>query len=116
MLVAGEITYGHARALLGLDSEVAQTDLARLTARQGLSVRQVEGMVAVGREAKPAPGKPAAAAKAKLDANTRAAVLELERTLGTRVRITGNEKRGRIEVSYFSAEDLNRIYEWIVRA
>ena len=36
------------------------------------------------------------------------------RTLGTRVRITGNGKRGKIEVSYFSAEDLNRIYELMV--
>jgi hypothetical protein len=44
-----------------------------------------------------------------------AAVLEMERTLGTRVKVQGDEKRGRIEISYYSAEDLNRIYEWIVK-
>ena len=43
------------------------------------------------------------------------AVLEMERTLGTRVKVNGDEKRGKIEISYFSAEDLNRIYELIVK-
>ncbi len=114
MLSKGEISYGHARALLTLESEGAQAELARLIARQGLSVRQVEAMVAAG-EAEAGKRKPQVVG-AKLDPNTRAAVLELERTLGTRVRILGNEKRGRIEINYFSAEDLNRIYEWIIRA
>lgn len=114
MLSKGEISYGHARALLALESEGAQEELGRLIAKQGLSVRQVEAMVAV-RGAEAAKRKPQLVG-AKLDPNTRAAVLELERTLGTRVRILGNEKRGRIEIRYFSAQDLNRIYEWIIRA
>ena len=113
MITQGEISSGHARALLGLDSRPAQDKLARLIVKQGLSVRQVENLVAVRglRRRK----KPAAAEPPKLDANLRAAVLEMERTLGTRVRIQGNEKQGKIEISYFSAEDLNRLYEWIVR-
>ncbi len=114
MLSNGEISHGHARALLALESEGAQAELARLIAKQGLSVRQVEAMVAAP-SAEAATRKPQLAG-AKLDPNTRAAVLELERTLGTRVRILGNEKRGRIEISYFSAEDLNRVYQWIIRA
>ena len=114
MLSKGEISYGHARALLALESEGAQEELGRLIAKQGLSVRQVEAMVAA-RGAQAAKRKPQLVG-AKLDPNTRAAVLELERTLGTRVRILGNEKRGRIEIRYFSAQDLNRIYEWIIRA
>jgi ParB family chromosome partitioning protein len=113
MLSNGEITHGHARALLGLDSEGAQAQLARLIAKQGLSVRQVEAMVAV-RATEAAKRKPQVAS-AKFDPNIRAAVLELERVLGTRVKILGNEKRGRIEISYYSAEDLNRIYEWVAR-
>jgi len=113
MLASGEIAHGHARALLGLDSASAQTQLAKLIAKQGLSVRQVENMVAL-RGPKPAKGKATAGAP-KLDPNIRAAVLELERTLGTRVKILGNGKRGKIEISYFSSEDLNRIYDWIVR-
>ncbi|HXW13333.1 MAG TPA: chromosome partitioning protein ParB, partial [Terriglobia bacterium] len=87
--------------------------LAHWIVKRGLSVRQVENLVAL-RGSKPAK-KPDASAAAKLDANVRAAVLEMERTLGTRVKLQGDEKRGKIEISYFSAEDLNRIYEWIVK-
>ncbi len=113
MLAEGAISAGHARALLGLDSAAAQGQMALLIVKQGLSVRQVENLVALG-ESKPE--KKADSSNApKLDANVRAAVLEMERTLGTRVKVQGDEKRGKIEISYFSPEDLNRIYEWIVK-
>jgi ParB family chromosome partitioning protein len=112
MLNNREVTYGHARALLGLQSEAAQIKLARLVFKQGLSVRQVEIIVS-GRQLARSKEKPTPTSN--LDANTRAAVLELERTLGTRVRVVGNDQRGKIEISYFSREDLNRIYEWISR-
>ena len=113
MIVEGAISAGHARALLGLDSAAAQGRLAQLIVKQGLSVRQVENLVAL-RGAKP--GKKTDPNEApRLDANVRAAVLEMERTLGTRVKVQGDEKRGKIEISYFSAEDLNRIFEWIVK-
>jgi len=46
-----------------------------------------------------------------IDPNTRSAALEMERALGTRVKIVGGETRGKIEISYFSAEDLQRLYE-----
>ena len=112
MLSKDEISYGHARALLGLDSEAAQARLALKIVKQGLSVRRVEDIVAA-RGAGPRPQK--AAAKSPSDPNVRAAALELERTLGTRVKILGDDRRGRIEISYFSAQDLNRIYDLIVR-
>jgi ParB family chromosome partitioning protein len=113
MIAEGAISAGHARALLGLESAAAQLQLANLAVKQGLSVRQVENLVAA-RGSKPAKITDASEAP-KLDANVRAAVLEMERTLGTRVKVQGDEKRGKIEISYFSAEDLNRIYEWIVK-
>jgi ParB family transcriptional regulator, chromosome partitioning protein len=48
------------------------------------------------------------------DPNVKAAVAELERVLGTRVRIVPkSEQRGRIEIEYYSPEDLDRIYELI---
>jgi ParB family chromosome partitioning protein len=112
MLSKDEITYGHARALLGLNSEAAQLQLASRIAKQGLSVRYVENMVA-SRGQKPVPQK--TASKPPIDPNVRAAALELERTLGTRVRILGDGRRGKIEISYFSAQDLNRIYDLMVR-
>jgi len=98
--------------LLGVDSPAAQEEIANSIVKRGLSVRQVENMVAHLGE-KPAPGKGKEAPA--IDPNTRAAVLELERALGTRVRIVGNPKRGKIEIRYFSPEDLQRIYERIVR-
>jgi ParB family chromosome partitioning protein len=113
MILEGTISAGHARALLGLESATTQLQLAKLIVKQGLSVRQVENLVAL-RGSKPAK-KPGAGEAPKIDANLRAAVLEMERTLGTRVKVHGDEKRGKIEISYFSAEDLNRIYEWIVK-
>lgn len=113
MLTNGELSAGHARALLGLEDAGAQIQLARSIARSGLSVRQAEELVAATESlAKRQKATPVAA---KLDPNIRAAVQELERTLGTRVNIVGTPKQGRIEIKYFSAEDLNRIFEWIVR-
>ncbi|HLY62853.1 MAG TPA: ParB/RepB/Spo0J family partition protein [Terriglobia bacterium] len=112
MIANEEISSGHARALLAFESFATQEKLARLIVQKGLSVRQVENMAgSTGAKSEPGRAKTAPA----LDPNTRAAVLELERALGTRVKIVGHPKRGRIEISYFSAEDLNRIYQWIVR-
>jgi len=115
MIVDGQLSPGHARALIGLDSQAAQARFAGLIVNQGLSVRQVETMVAVHTSKKP-PARPKPPAESQtVDPNTRAAVLELERVLGTRVRIVGSERRGRLEISYFSSEDLDRIYNAIVK-
>lgn len=112
LISQGKISAGHARAVLGLPESV-QGEVALAIVKNGWSVREVENRVAAaGRE--PAQ-KPDASPPPPLDANLRAAVLELERTLGTRVKIRGNEKRGKIEISYYSVEDLNRIYEFIVK-
>ena len=116
MIVDGQLSMGHARALITLDSHAAQARFAGLIVKQSLSVRQVESMVAIHTSKKlPAKPKPLAESDA-LDPNTRAAVLELERVLGTRVRVVGGQTRGRIEISYFSQEDLTRIYDLIVKS
>jgi ParB family chromosome partitioning protein len=112
MIEGEEISSGHARALIGIDSPAAQEKIANLIVKRGLSVRQVETMVAnLGKQPEPGKGPDGPA----IDPNTRAAVLELERALGTRVKIVGNPKRGKIEIKYFSSDDLHRIYQWIVR-
>jgi len=113
MIVSGRLSSGHARALLSLDSAAEQTRLAGQIVKEGLSVRQVESKVAL-QTSKPAGHKGPAEVK-QLDPNTRAAILELERVLGTRVKIVGGEDRGKIEISYYSSNDLDRIYEAIVR-
>jgi ParB family chromosome partitioning protein len=112
MLEAGKLSAGHARALLRLDSPDKQIQLAKKFAEKGHSVREAEdwvtALLASSDLRGPATEKP-------LDPNVRAAVVEMERALGTRVKIVGSPASGRIEIRYYSAEDLNRIYEWIVR-
>ena len=111
LIEEGKITAGHARAILGLKSEAEQTKLARLIAEKGISVREAEAYAAW----EPPAAGTLAGAEDQLDPNVRAAILELERTLGTRVKIVGTPESGRIEIRYYSAEDLNRIFEWITR-
>jgi ParB family chromosome partitioning protein len=105
------ISMGHARAVLGLPNEDLQRQLAEKASSQGLSVRQVERMV----QKMTSEREPKAAGDGASDPNVRAAIQELERALGTRVRITGKpESHGRIELEFYSAEDLDRIYSLIV--
>ena len=110
MVANGDVSAGHARALLGLQSADRQNELAQLIAKRGLSVRQVESIVASAQSA-----PEAQRVERKVDPNTRAAALEMERSLGTRVRIVGSENRGKIEISYFSGDDLQRLYELLTR-
>ena len=110
LLMEDKISAGHARALLAVESPQAQTRLAQAVIEKGLSVRNLESLVAPQTRAQ---GKKDAKPEAKVDPNLRAAVLELERALGTRVKVVGSERRGKIEISYFSAEDLSRIYDRI---
>jgi len=109
MLVEGTLTMGHAKALAALDL-VAQRALARRIAAQGLSVRAVEKIVKEALEpAAPKPTPP------PVDPNTRAAIAEMERTLGTRVRVVeGKRGAGRIEIEYYNPGDLQRLYKHLV--
>lgn len=111
MLIEGKISAGHARALLAVPGSEAQAKLATLVVEKGLSVRNLEKIVT---PQPPAKQERASKADAKVDPNLRAAVLELERALGTRVKVVGSDRRGKIEISYFSSEDLNRIYDRIM--
>jgi ParB family chromosome partitioning protein len=113
LLQSGSISAGHARALLAFESPDQQSRVAALIASEGLSVRQTERMVALG-GAKPVQPDKSPRPEPTQDANTRAAVLEMERALGTKVKITGTGERGRIEINYFSAEDLERIYNILI--
>ena len=110
MIEQNQLTAGHARALLAIDSEPTQLSLATKAVRRGLSVREIEKLAASRPDGK-------AASKADtggVDPNVRSATVELERRLGTRVRISGSGRRGTIQISYFSAEDLCRIYSAIM--
>ena len=112
LLAEHRLSMGHARALLGLADPDLQLQVGHQAAAEGLSVRQVERNVQKLNEPRD-PGEPKE--PPKVDPNVKAAVDELERTLGTRVRIVEKSaNRGRIEIDYFSQDDLDRIYEMIV--
>lgn len=112
MVASGQLSAGHARALLSLESPDRQCELAVRVVRKGLSVRKVESIVALSQGEHKV--RPSVRDAKQMDPNARAAALELERALGTRVKILGSDKRGRIEISYFSPDDLQRLYEYLV--
>ncbi|MGH7410899.1 MAG: ParB/RepB/Spo0J family partition protein [Candidatus Methylomirabilis sp.] len=109
-LIAGTLSEGHARALLGLERGADQIKARNEAVRLGLSVRATEALVRrlkrPSRLKRGAPrGEPA----------VRAAEDALRQALGTKVRISRRGEGGTIEVEFYSTEDLDRIYERICR-
>jgi ParB family chromosome partitioning protein len=102
---------GHARCLLSLPTAELQREVAEKSVAQGWSVRQMERTTQLMLEGR----KPKHVDELD-DPNVKAAIEELERVLGTKVRIIEKAKqKGRIEIEYYSPEDLDRIYTAIVR-
>lgn len=107
LLEKGELQMGHARALLGIESGDAQKAIGGRAAREGWSVRAVEQAAqARGGGSKPRKG-------AKRAANVELGALEekLRRKLGTKVKLLPAAKGGRIEIHYYSAEELERLID-----
>lgn len=107
----GALSAGHGRALAAVTDAATQERLADECVRLGYSVRALESRVRnlqAGRK----PSKKAAPAPRSGDLAQ--AERALRDRLGTRVRIAGDERRGRITIEYYSADDLQRIYERIV--
>jgi ParB family chromosome partitioning protein len=103
-----ELSGGQARAIASLAVASEQERLAEKAVREGLSVRQLERLVSAASAEAPK-GKPRSAARR--DPNVVAAEQNLQRALGTRVRIFEGAKGGRIELQFFNREDLQRVYQ-----
>jgi ParB family transcriptional regulator, chromosome partitioning protein len=106
---AGELSAGHARALLGASTLEEQMEIARLVREQGLNVREVEHLA---RRQRQPPGHAAAAVSRNpaLDELQK----RLEARFGTRVRIRARKAdgtAGRIEIDYYDGADLERVFE-----
>jgi ParB family chromosome partitioning protein len=102
------LSAGHARCLLSLPTVELQREVAEKAVAQAWSVRQMERVtqkMTEGREAKHVD-------EVKTDPNVKAAIEEMQRVLGTRVKIVekAKQKGGRIEIEYYSPDDLDRIY------
>ena len=111
-LRAGEITEGHARALLSVTDRGARARLVAAIRERGLSVRDAERW-ALSPEGE-AREKPSRRRSTETEAWSRevGSVLErIQRSLGTRVRLRGGETRGRIELEYYSEEELAQLID-----
>jgi ParB family chromosome partitioning protein len=112
----GELSTGHARTVLALADENEQRSLAKKIVDQGLSVREVERLV---RNGVPAASRPKAQSRARTqDPNVAAAETRLRRKFGTKVRIVQQpgSQRGRIELEFYSGDDLNRLYDLLLES
>ena len=113
-LISGEISSGHARALLSVESPKARLALLESIIEKGLNVRQTEALAKQLQKAKPKKKTPV------IDEQVQAqlAILEdrLSTKLGTKVTLHHDNKKGKIEIEYYGNRDLDRIISIIEEA
>ena len=103
----GQLSFGHAKVLMTLDSDVLVLHTATRVVKEALSVRQTEDLVAMLL----APEEPKrAAAERRVDPNVRAAEEKLQETLGLKVEIHDHRGKGSIVIRYNSLEDFDRLF------
>lgn len=107
-VAAGVLSAGHARALLALDDGAAMERLAQRIVAEGLSVRSVEEIVAVGDGSDTAHRQPRRSTEPAPELADLAS--RLSDRLDTRVRIAMGQRRGRLSVEFASVADLHRIF------
>lgn len=105
-LYNSQLTHGHGKVLLGIKDKDAQFELAKKIIETGLNVRKTEEEVKKVKNIKPK--KPNHHPK---DPYIRDLEDQLIRTYGTKVNLIRGEKKGKIEIEYYSEEDLTRIFE-----
>lgn len=112
-LGSGDISVGHAKVLLGLATAEEQTLAAERVRKENLTVRATERLVESMRAGS---GKSTTKRKGAVPAASSTAIFadlekRLQQHVGTRVRIVGKASEGKIEIQYFSAQDLDRILQ-----
>lgn len=107
-VVIGELSEGHARALLGAPDDKQLSDLAEKVVRGRLSVRQTEALVRTAKDGKAAPGKGGGKDK---PANVRDLESRLTKRLGTKVEVREKDGKGEILVKYASWDELDRLLD-----
>lgn len=106
MIAAGKITQGHARALLAIEGEKKQLDIAEKIINQQLNVRQIEKLAKESKQ-KEKNTKPAD----NLQLEIKELEEKLKAVLGTKVTIQHKNNRGKIEIEYYSNEELERLID-----
>lgn len=106
----GKVSFGHAKILVAVEDYATQLLLAKKVAKDKLTVRDLEREVNLllgGKKKKPT-------AKT-IGEDLQEFVSDMQRKLGTKVSIIGNNKKGRIYIDYYSQDDLDRIYDTFLR-
>jgi ParB family chromosome partitioning protein len=105
MVEDGSLSAGHARTIAGFDGERRQIEVAEQAVRYGWSVREIEKLARqkIGKKRKVKPRQ--------RDEHARRMEEELSVSLGTRVRIAGTQDKGKIELDYYSRDELDRLLD-----
>jgi len=109
LIESAQLSFGHAKALMTLDSPEAMNRLAQRAVQLSMSVRQLEAAVYQLMQPAPATAKP----ERVLDPNVREAEQTLQRALGLRVQIQDRKGKGKIVLEYQSLEDFDRVLEML---
>ena len=102
-----KLSFGHARAILSLENPAEQRSVAREVVAKGLSVRDCERLIATRKS----PPRREKSAPPALDPLSRAIEEEMQKSLATKVRIVRGKKTGKIEIEFYSDQDLTRILD-----
>lgn len=114
LLISGEISSGHARALLGLEDKEQQIALASQIIEKGLNVRQIEKLVKMMTKPQKDEKEKEEGEEKDLSFIFRDLEEKMKGIMGTKVMIHQKDKnKGRIEIEYYSASELERIVELI---
>ena len=106
MLIKKEITEGHARALIGIEDEKRQLEIAQKVIKDKLSVRDIEKFVKENDK----PAKPKKKLSNELEIFYNDVAEKMKTKLGTKVSVTGKgDGSGKIEIEFYSNDDLDRI-------
>ena len=105
-IVDGSLSMGHARALLGVDQKAAQIDIFRKVVSRGLSVRETENLVRQLRVANTPRRSPPSSSE---DVYFSDVTADLSRHFGTKVNIKRRGKVGKLEIEFYSDDDLDRL-------
>lgn len=107
----GKLSVGHARALVSIELSTERDRLYALTMKKGLSVRELENLV----QSKSKGGARRPKLQTTKDHELVSLEEDLQRTLGTKVRVIPQKKRGKIVIEYYSLDDLDRVIQLIKR-
>lgn len=107
MVAEGSISIGHAKAILSVTNEERQYEIAEKVIREGLSVRQTEKLA---KEEKTPKKKSARKAK---DADIKRVEEDLKEVLGTKVTLNQKGKKGKIEIEFYSKDELERLIDML---